>query len=81
MVLARVPAAVVGPNGMVRKVRRRWWALSHSCQDRALLRVKILLLTNGGILDRVDDVVYVAVQLLLVQLNLGTSQLASVHGG
>lgn len=72
MVLARVPAAVVGPNGVIRKVRRRWWALSHSSQDRALLRVKILLLTNGRILDRVDDVVYVAVQLLLVQLNLGT---------
>lgn len=81
MVLARIPAAVVGPNGVICKVGWRWWALSHSCQDRALLGVKILLLTNGGILDRVDDVVYVAVHLLLVQFYLGTCQLAGVHRG
>lgn len=52
---------------------------SHRCNNRALLRVKILLLTDGGILQRIDNVIDIAIELLLIEFNLRACQLTCVH--
>lgn len=63
---------------MMRRCRR----LRHGGQQGALLGIQILLLANGRILYGIDDVVDIAVHLLLVQLQLITRrQLAAVEPG